>query len=772
MASEGSKKNNSDVLDTLTLKRKKDISQNLKSHKYFIDGKVTYLDIKETEDAKWLQKKHVREINHLHNLNKKSWIEEFWTKTIGKVVVISLTFIGIIATTSGIGAGIYFGLKDDTSIVQKFVNLSNVQKEEIEEIFSSLNEHYKNSLISFITRTAPREATEQELDSKSFTYIKSLAFKIIDKSIGDEKKTFDQLLQELPKFVDLNIWKNAFLSMKSSGYVVSNPLPAVNNQLLTPSIISDFHFDATLPPITNDIELTYSHPPLNKDGQLTVAFIIRNVHDETQSVIIRVPIEVRGIDVANTKLILETLSTTEINHFSYISAVPSWTELDDNFFWNIIKKEKPVMPPNMEIQYRIPNALTEDGELIVEFRIRKQGDTNWVRSKNYVVKVSGINASYVASIKTMIDALTLKTLIVDGPLSEVNMQNFDNTGNAEIFVSYTPPSNGVNIKYSHSALNSNGAWDFTLFITKGSYTDSITKKIIVEGINIVNARTILEGLSTTEISQSVHIPAVSSWTELDDNFFENIIKKEKPTLPSNIEIQYRIPNAVIEDGELTVEFQIRKWGDTNWIRINDYVVNVVGINAADVALVKTMIDSLTLRTLSLNEELSEVSNQNFDNTGNANVFASYTIPTNGVDVKYSHSALHEDGEITFIFTLTKEEQTDTISKIVAVNGIDQARAVAYLNSLTPYQHERGFIWPEPWEGTVTRNFARDHRVVLTAFEFEAGKQFWPTRNVIFSYRVEKISEDQYDVTFILTRVPPTTTEPVIWKLSYFLVDSS
>ena len=524
-------------------------------------------------------------------------------------------------------------------------------------------------------------------------------------------------------------------------------------------------FTSYTPP-TNGVEVKYSHGAISSDGTFDFTFTI-SIRSIEKTVIISVA--VAGIDVAQVRAALENLPTTAITHVDHIAAVPDWTSIDDYLFSDIIKKTRPSLSTNIEAQYRILDALNEDGDLTVEFRMRKrgQGDDAWINLNNYVVSVTGINEADVARIKTKLSLATTKTLEVTSLLSEVNDQDFDNTGTANIFTSYDVPTNGLEVKYSHDAINRDGTLVFTLTFSKGSITDSITRTITVLGIDQAIAKEALEGLPTTPIHHTNHIPAVTNWTNADDDFFTNIIKKQKPDYPSTIELQYRILNALTADGELTVEFHIRKQGLSDWTQINDYVVSVSGINEVDVASMKEILEGLTLKeTLSVTNGFSEVRDRNFNNTGNANIFTSYSVPIEGVKVKYSRDALNTDENVDFTLTISKGSVSDTITKTIFVQGVDQGKAKLYLEGLTKKLFLRGSNVPTPNKGFLDENNAR------RIFTFANGESYSPPSNVSIYYLAAALDVNHFIITFTITRNQPTTTSEMKFVWSFTLQDGT
>ena len=86
----------------------------------------------------------------------------------------------------------------------------------------------------------------------------------------------------------------------------------------------------------------------------------------------------------------------------------------------------------------------------------------------------------------------------------------------------------------------------------------------------------LEGFSTDPIQHEGDIVAVSDWTDITDSFFTDLVKQPAFTIPSTFDAQYRIPNGLTTNGDLTIELRIRKQ-DGEWINLKSYIVPVEGI---------------------------------------------------------------------------------------------------------------------------------------------------------------------------------------------------
>jgi len=154
----------------------------------------------------------------------------------------------------------------------------------------------------------------------------------------------------------------------------------------------------------DNVTIKYSYPDITEDGDFIVTFhIIGNI-----TTTLTKTVSIKGINIANTKTLFDNLPN-EIEHTTDIDAITSWIKINDNLFTNIIKINKLDFPPNVNIQYQIPESLTEDGYLTIEFRIKKEDEpeSSW-KIITYVVQVKGIN---LGKAKTYLEGLIPKELI-------------------------------------------------------------------------------------------------------------------------------------------------------------------------------------------------------------------------------------------------------------------------------------------------------------------------------------------------------------------------
>ena len=126
---------------------------------------------------------------------------------------------------------------------------------------------------------------------------------------------------------------------------------------------------------------------------------------------------------------------------------------------------------------------------------------------------------------------------------------------------------------------------------------SETESQVVSNIDDLKAR--LESLPNDPIEIDNYIGGTSElWFDVNDSFFTNIIHKPIIQISSELEVQYR-SNNLLFDGVLTVEFRIRKRGDTEWINLNSYSITVTGITQYKL---KTDFDNFVPKILNRNNE--------------------------------------------------------------------------------------------------------------------------------------------------------------------------
>ena len=82
-------------------------------------------------------------------------------------------------------------------------------------------------------------------------------------------------------------------------------------------------------------------------------------------------------DLFDTKSVLESLPKNDITPTTDIEAVPTWQLITDDFFNNILHVTPPSILSNIDVEYKIPNAITDDGPFITIFRFKKKGHTDW-----------------------------------------------------------------------------------------------------------------------------------------------------------------------------------------------------------------------------------------------------------------------------------------------------------------------------------------------------------------------------------------------------------
>jgi len=360
--------------------------------------------------------------------------------------------------------------------------------------------------------------------------------------------------------------------------VVTSDIISKLNEIFNERVFEKYFVGTYEPPL--GVEIKYSHSPLTEDGNLVLNFTIIET-DSNVTKISSKSVYITGIDQANAKRYLESLPSKnylDVNNFP--QPLNSHVLLDsnnvDNFF-TFSNDESYQSPKNVSITYYVSKI--ENYQFTVTFTIRKNDSSSTqpiTITKTYYMGDRDVNNAY-----DYLKQLSTQPLQISSALTEYlesNKQDFDNIGNAHVFASYTLPSNNVTIKYTHPAIDEDGELVFTFYIEKGDITRSLIKNVIVRGINVEQAKSLLENLETDEIEHTSDIEAVPSWKYITNDLFTNIIKKDKPNFPSNIAVKYKIPHALIEDGELTVQFKVKRKKASIWTQVNDYTVSVTGIS--------------------------------------------------------------------------------------------------------------------------------------------------------------------------------------------------
>ena len=277
--------------------------------------------------------------------------------------------------------------------------------------------------------------------------------------------------------------------------------------------------------------------PIKKDGKSIIKFEITTDQDKKYVI----PVEFKiGQDTWNAKEALENMNTNPIYKVNGIAST-DWTNVDDDFFSTIIEKEKPNLPTNSDIQYRISDAISnsgnlEVGNLVVDFRYRRKDITN------------------------------------------------------DLWADIT------------------SQYKLDIFLDK----------------DLFDVQSALKGLSKDNISPTTDIEAVTSWQEITDDVYSNVMKVDPPSIPANFEVQYQIPNAVTQDGNLVVNLRYKKTSSSDWRTIT-HTVKVRGLS---IAKVKTYITDLPKKDYNayksdINELLSTFDDSKLLTKENANLIFNF-----------------------------------------------------------------------------------------------------------------------------------------------------
>lgn len=70
----------------------------------------------------------------------------------------------------------------------------------------------------------------------------------------------------------------------------------------------------------------------------------------------------------------------------------------------------------------------------------------------------------------------------------------------------------------------------------------------------------------------------TEWFASIDGLFSDIIQANKPDFPSSVDVEYKIPTTLAEDGNLSIYFRIRNKTSETWEEVRDFQIQVEGIS--------------------------------------------------------------------------------------------------------------------------------------------------------------------------------------------------
>ena len=397
-------------------------------------------------------------------------------------------------------------------------------------------------------------------------------------------------------------------------------------------------------------------------------------------------------DLKNT---LENISNDPIEVEFYSIAFDDWSDINDDFFIKKIKKPIIKIPSEFEAQYRIPNSLNYDGDLVVDFRIRKKGDVSWTSVNSYIVSVTGITRyKMIADFDAFGEKKILERNSENG-LLEVEESVWTDRNNKYFTSPYSeqvPYMTSIKIlPIEGPPIKKDGKATIEFEVTVNNNQKVIISYEFKVGQDTWNAKETLENMNTDPIYKENGI-ASTDWKNLDDDFFSTIIEKEKPNLPTNSDIQYRISDAIssngnLEAGNLVVDFRYRRKDINNdeWTDISSqYTLNI--FLDKDLADTQTSLKGLSKDDITSLEDINAVSAWTpitDEVYSDIMKVSPPSIPTN-VEVQYQiPNAVTQDGELVVNLRYKKTDSSNwyTITHTVKVVGLNIEKAKTYINSL-------------------------------------------------------------------------------------------
>ena len=400
------------------------------------------------------------------------------------------------------------------------------------------------------------------------------------------------------------------------------------------------------------------------------------------------------LTLSDLKTTLENLSTEPIMHDKSIIFTDAWENIDDDFFVKVIKKPIIKISSELEAQYLITNFLNFDGDLTINFRIRKKGDENWTSVNPYTVSITGI------TLGRLIDDLENFTQRILDRNSENGLLEVEEKDLADVMNRYFSPISAIYPFYVTSIkvlplegepINKDGTATIKFEVTTDESEKFIIPLDFKVGQDTWTAKEMLENMSTNPIYKVNGITS-SNWKDLDDDFFNTLIEKNKPNLPDNTEVQYRIRDAIsnsenLEAGNLVVDFRYRRKDITNdlWTTISSqYKLDI--FFDRDLFDAQTTLKNLSKDDISITSDIeAETSWQQITDEVYRNIMKVEPPSfSSNIEVEYKiPNPITQDGELVVNLRYKKVGSSNwyTINHRVRALGLNIQKAKTYINSL-------------------------------------------------------------------------------------------
>ena len=334
------------------------------------------------------------------------------------------------------------------------------------------------------------------------------------------------------------------------------------------------------------------------------------------------------------------------------------------------------------------NGIDSDGSLTVTVTIAKGSGTT--QTAEFTVAVSGINAATqankdIAAVKGAFDAISgmsKSTLVAIPPVTKspsvtLGEAAFNLLGSGATFPDDTKDTT---LTYSHNGIDSDGSLTVTVTIAKGSGTTQTAEfTVAVSGIDdadIAAVKGAFDAISGMSKSTLVAIPPVTKSPSVTLGEAAFNLLGSGATFPDDTKdttLTYS-HNGIDSDGLLTVTVTIAKGSGTEATATFDVAVR--GINDADIAFVKEIIEAISVSKDTPSAILKVVEGTRFDAAALSSLGNGGTFPDEirSTTLTYSHEGINRDGPLAVIVTIAKGSgETKTATFDVVVSGIDVAQ---------------------------------------------------------------------------------------------------
>ena len=497
------------------------------------------------------------------------------------------------------------------------------------------------------------------------------------------------------------------------------------------------------------IDITYSHEGLTQDGNLVLNFKLTKVNQPEVKTSINIP--VRGIDLEKAKTYLEGLTPKQLTKTADIPALIE-TTFDASAVAEYFTDDTYNPPTGVTITYS-HNGLTQDGNLVLNFKIRKVNQPDEVLLL-INIPVIGIDLGNAIA---YLQGLTPKVLTKTTDIPALTETTFDKTEAEKYFTDTYEKPDGIDITYSHEGLIGEGNLVLHFKLTKGNQPVASTLiNILVTGVDQSNAIAYLAGLTPKQLTKTADILALTDETPFDTTEAAKYFTEGNYQEPSGVTITYS-HNGLTHDGNLVLNFKIKKVNQPDaLLSVN---IPVIGI---DLGKAKTYFEKLTTKTQKASFNIDPLEETIFYAGNGLRYFNDYEQPK-GVTIKYSHTGLDHDGTLVLHFTIEKQGQTPiVISRNVLVYGIDQENAASHLYVWNRRKFQVGDSLPTPKKGTL------DSTNVNQFFDFSRGPAYSNLENVTITYEVSEIENYEFKVEFTIA----SNTSPELRRLdiTYYMGD--